>query len=48
MQAHYDLDFALIFACVLALFGWLVSWLVPVVARALVAFTRRHLPRLRH
>ncbi|MDB4974267.1 MAG: hypothetical protein JWN48_2608 [Myxococcaceae bacterium] len=34
---HFELDLAIAYGCALALFGWVVSWLVPALLGAMVS-----------
>ncbi len=37
MAISYNVEFALFYACVLALFSWLAFWLLPIIARVAYA-----------
>ena len=43
----FALDLGLAYACALALFYWLLAWLLPIAGRALVAAVRRCWTRVR-
>jgi hypothetical protein len=43
MALTYDLDFAIFYACVLALFSWLAFWFVPIAVQLTYAAAKNWL-----
>ncbi|HEY6876798.1 MAG TPA: hypothetical protein VI299_02220 [Polyangiales bacterium] len=43
MAVTFGLDFAIVYACVLALFSYLTFWFIPIVARAAFVAVKRWL-----
>jgi hypothetical protein len=48
MAVHYGLDFAIFYACLLALFGYTAFWFVPVAARVVYAAAKNWLQHVHH